>query len=318
MGSERRPRRAVLSKWTPWVFLILGLLVLGYPSLASYFEHQRDIGEITDFRAQELTPEQIAAQQDAINAYNDALNQGQFNSASDPFGAGAASEATSSYFGTGEMLFVLHVPKIDLALPTYFGATDLVLSLGAGLLENTSFPGSVGGHSVISAHRGMYNQPMFRHVDKLQAGDVIYLELSDRVLKYVVTGQQLVLPHETSVITQDPELDQLTLLTCHPFPVNDQRLLINATRAEITPAEIASINPALVPGYEGQPSYRNLHDVGRWLTETSPGQWVLSYYPVFIVLGVLVAVAGLRLVLVAARRKTARKTGAPESDPIRV
>ncbi len=194
----------------------------------------------------------------------------------------------------------------------YYGTSTVTLSRGAGLLENTSYPGLEGAHAVVSAHRGMYNQPMFLHIDQLQPGDAIFIETHDAVIKYVVTGQLLVLPWQTGVITQDAGLDQLTLLTCDPFPVNDKRLLVNAIRAPITDAEIIAINPALLAPDGDLSTQRTPAQDLPWLFETGIGKAMLERYPIYFAVTLALSVLGLRalLVTIARRRRERRRTPA--------
>lgn len=298
-------QRSIRHRLTPWVILVLGLVVLAYPTMAGYFTSQRNAAEIHDYRNQQLTDDQIAARDQAIAGYNEALAEGMFNAATDPFATDGAPPATSTYLATGELLFVLHVPSLDLQLPIYYGTSQVVLARGGGLLENTNYPGQLGGHAVVSAHRGTHDHQMFRYIDKMQPGDAIYVETTDTVLKYMTNQISLVEPQDTHVIVQQPGKDLLTLLSCHPFPVNDQRLLIHSERAEISTEEIAAINPALVPGADAT-TYRNLHDPGRWLTETSIGRWFLASYPVWIVVALIAVAAGVRFIWVAIGRRRKR------------
>lgn len=238
VGVGRRSRTAK-RRWTPWVLLVLGLLVLGYPTLAGFIEDARQGAVITEYRSSTLTDTQQEARDQAIGEYNAALEAGRFNTETDPWAQGAAA-SNSTYLGTGEALFILRIPKLGLELPVFYGTTDVILAKGAGLLENTSYPGTTGGHGVISAHRGTYNQDMFRHLDLLGIGDAFYIEDHGQQLKYVVTSTMIVKPNETGVIEQRTGHDLVTLLTCDPFPLNTHRLLVFAERAPLDPAELAA------------------------------------------------------------------------------
>lgn len=302
--ARTRAKRSRARK-TPWVFLVLGLLLLAWPSVAEWWAVRGTTVTITSFRGEELTPEQRAARDRAIAAYQESLDQGRFNTASDPFTRDGVAPASNTYLAAGEVLFVLHIPSIGVKLPVHYGTDPIVLGTGAGLLENTSYPGHQGGHAVVSAHRGGHTQKFFLHLDRMQPGDAVYLEEKDRVLKYVMTGEQLVLPHETDAIKQEPGHDLLTLLTCDPPPVNDHRLLVRAERAAITDAEVAAINPGLVPPTATSPDAPRTPAVDA----PTPGTrvdlmtLVLTTWWLPLAVSVGLAVAVLLFVLIPARRR---------------
>lgn len=289
----------------PWVFLVLGLLALAYPSITEFAALRQNTVTITDYRASRLTPEQEAARRHAIVEYEASLAGGRFYTVTDPF-AGDAVRATNSYLATGELLFVSHLPTIGVELPVFYGSDDLVLGRGAGLLENTSYPGTEGGHSVISAHRGGHTQKFFLHLDRLQPGDAVYLEESDRVLKYVMTSSAVVWPTDTGVITLEPGRDLVTLLTCDPPPVNDHRLLVRTERAAITDAEIAAINPDLVPA--AAVTAKDAAEVAREFAPRDLVTQVLTAWWLPLVSAVVVGLGVVWVVLVPRRRRRADRS----------
>lgn len=232
----------------PWVFLLLGVLVAGYPAVTAAQQKRLNSSEISTFRAQQLTAAQLKAERASRDDYQKSLEDGRFASGPDPFSSGGGSG--NNYVAAGKLLFVLHIPKLQLSLPVYYGTSDVVLARGVGLLENTSFPGAKGHHAVIAGHRGMHDKDVFLHLDDLHDGDPIYVEEHDRVLKYTMRESVIVAPTDTSRLRLEPGHDLITLLTCDPYPINTNRMLVRTERARITAAEIAAINPALVPASE--------------------------------------------------------------------
>ena len=72
-----------------------------------------------------------------------------------------------------EIIGVLEMPTMELTMPVYLGASDGHLAAGATVLGNTSAPiGGVNTNCVIAGHRGWYGADYFRHIDRLQAGDI--------------------------------------------------------------------------------------------------------------------------------------------------
>ena len=122
-------------------------------------------------------------------------------------------------YGVGdEVIGVLEIPALDLTMPVYLGASDEHLALGAAVLGSTSAP--IGGDNtncVIAGHRGWRGADYFRHIDRLQVGDIVQLTNLWETLTYAVTDIQIIQPHEVEKIKIQPNRDLLTLLTCHPY-----------------------------------------------------------------------------------------------------
>jgi len=121
----------------------------------------------------------------------------------------AASDSAGSPGRSG--VARLLVPKIGLDTVVVEGTTAQALLMGPGHMENTAFPGTEG-NSVIAAHRDTF----FRRLGELRRGDSIYLESSDDLYHYTVTGTRVVEPGDLSVVK--PTADALvTLITCYPI-----------------------------------------------------------------------------------------------------
>ncbi|MGN1130261.1 MAG: class C sortase [Ruminococcus sp.] len=129
------------------------------------------------------------------------------------------------------MIGYVEIPKISVNLPIYHATTEEVLQKGAGHLQNTSFP--VGGkstHSVISAHTGMPTATMFDYLTEMEKGDVFYIRVIGKTLKYKVDQIKVILPNETENLRVIPGEDYVTLLTCTPYGLNTHRLLVRGVR----------------------------------------------------------------------------------------
>src|SRR5690625_5337415 len=72
----------------------------------------------------------------------------------------------------------------------------------------------------------MWTKAMFRNIDELHDGDVFYIHSMDETLEYKVYKQQVIYPDETDSLAVEDNKDLATLLTCHPYRYNYQRLLI--------------------------------------------------------------------------------------------
>ena len=110
-----------------------------------------------------------------------------------------------------------------------------MLSVAVGHLEGTSLP--VGGqstHSVVSAHRGLPTAVLFTHLDRMEIGDTFYFTILDRTLTYEVDQIRIVDPDNSSLIQISEGKDYCTLLTCTPYGIKTQRLLVRGHQVDET------------------------------------------------------------------------------------
>ena len=133
----------------------------------------------------------------------------------------------------------VEIPKIGITLPIYHTTDEEVLEKAAGHLEGSSLP--VGGestHAVISAHRGLPSASLFTDLDLLEEGDHFLIHVLDETLCYEVDQILTVEPDETEALQVEEGEDLVTLLTCTPYGVNTQRLLV---RGHLVPYEEAVV-----------------------------------------------------------------------------
>ena len=157
----------MLSKKSTIILLIcffIGLSVLLYPSISSYWNSKTQSEAIVDYESMlaNYKPEDRTAVFEEANAYNQqlaalALPMQECSTLS------ALYWRTLDVTGTGMMGYI-SVPKIDQELPVYHGTSDAVLGKAVGHLEGTSLPvGGAGTHSVVSAHRGLPSAVLFTY-----------------------------------------------------------------------------------------------------------------------------------------------------------
>ena len=180
-----------------------------------------------------LREERIAAK-----IYNTALNPVQFNTES-------IREAEADYdkllnmSGSGLMGF-LEIPVISVNLPIYHGTGEAVLAQGVGHLVGSSLPiGGAGTHSVLTGHSGVAGKKLFSDLDQMSLGDIFYVHVLNETLAYRVIEIDVVLPHETDLLSIIPDEDLCTLVTCTPFGVNTHRLLVRGRRIPYEKSEAA-------------------------------------------------------------------------------
>ena len=143
-------------------------------------------------------------------------------------------------FDRDPMMSWVEIPSINVSMPIYHGTNEEVLMAGVGHLEGTSLPvGGTSSHCVLTAHSGMRNLSMFDDIHALGEGDLVLLHTMNRTLAYKVTGSEVVWPDEVESLGIEPGADELTLVTCTPYGVNDHRLLVHCERTEYVEQEAA-------------------------------------------------------------------------------
>ena len=131
-----------------------------------------------------------------------------------------------------EVIGVLEIPTLELVMPVYLGASDSHLAAGAAVLGNTSAPiGGVSTNCVIAGHREWYGADYFRHIDRLQVGDMVTVTNLWKTLTYTVVDMKIIQPDQVDKIKIQPGRDLLTLITCHPYASGGrQRLVVYCER----------------------------------------------------------------------------------------
>lgn len=180
----------------------------------------------------------VLAQARVYNKALTASGQHAIGSITDPetgavdFAARADKDYWRTLKGAQGVMGTIRIPRIGVTLPIRHGSDEAALANGAGHLYGTSLP--VGGkstHTVITAHRGVPDKELFTRLDELHKGDVFYLTVAGRTIAYKVFRIMQVDPQDTSHVRIRKGEDLATLLTCTPYGVNTQRLLVTGRRA---------------------------------------------------------------------------------------
>ena len=221
------------------LIFLAGLSLLLYPLVANQWNNHKQKQLISNYESVISDKEaagniDYAAEMKKAEAYNDALLPSILP---DSFAvADASTETDSSYedslniAGDG-MMGIVEIPKIAIKLPIYHGTGDEVLQKAAGHLEGSSLPiGGESTHAVISAHRGLPSASLFTDLDQLEIGDHFLIHVLDETLCYEVDQILVVDPEDTSALAVEDGEDLVTLLTCTPYGVNTQRLMVRGHR----------------------------------------------------------------------------------------
>lgn len=209
------------------ISFFVGLSVLLYPAISSYWNSRTQSNAIVNYESilANYEPEDYTAIFEAAEEYNRDLSQ-----LASPFHEYDTLEEdyweTLDVSGTGMMGYI-SIPKINQELPIYHGTSESVLNIAVGHFQGSSLP--VGGestHCVVSAHRGLPTATLFTYLDRLEIGDTFTFSILDRSFTYEVDQIRIVEPNDTSLIQIEEGKDYCTLLTCTPYGINTQRLLV--------------------------------------------------------------------------------------------
>lgn len=124
-----------------------------------------------------------------------------------------------------EQAIRVQVPAIGVDAPIVQGDGWEQLKKGVGQHVGTSNPGQ-DGNMVLSAHNDIFGE-IFRDLDQLKAGDQVIIHTNQRSYTYVISGSKVVEPTQVEVMdsTNQPKL---TLVSCYPYLVDDQRIVVTA------------------------------------------------------------------------------------------
>jgi sortase A len=86
-------------------------------------------------------------------------------------------------------------------------------------------PGA-SGNVVLSAHNDIFGE-IFRDLDRLEPGDEITIYTNQRAYTYVVSDSMVVEPTQVDIMDNTSQ-PTLTLISCYPYLVDDQRIAITS------------------------------------------------------------------------------------------
>lgn len=228
------------------IIFLAGLSLLLYPFVANQWNNYRQKQLISNYE-QVVSDKEAAegidydAERKKAEDYNEALLPCVLP---DSFALAELSGVDPVYMNTlniagDEMMGSVEIPKINIKIPIYHTTEEDVLNKGAGHLEGSSLPvGGANTHAVISAHRGLPSASLFTDLDQMKVGDHFLLHVLDETLCYEVDKISVVKPEDTSALAVEDGQDLVTLLTCTPYGVNTERLLVRGHRVSYVEEEV--------------------------------------------------------------------------------
>ena len=228
------------------IIFLAGLSLLLYPFVANQWNNYRQKQLLSGYE-QVVSDKEAAegidydAERKKAEEYNEALLPCVLP---DSFALAESSGEDPVYMNTlniagDEMMGSVEIPKIDIKIPIYHTTEEEVLNKGAGHLEGSSLPvGGANTHAVISAHRGLPSASLFTDLDQLKEGDHFLIHVLNETLCYEVDKISVVEPEDTSDLAVEDGADLVTLLTCTPYGVNTERLLVRGHRVPYVEEEV--------------------------------------------------------------------------------
>lgn len=133
-------------------------------------------------------------------------------------------------------LGVIRIDKIGAVYPIFDNTNKRTLLLGVGVVDTTDPPSTKRNTlTVLAGHRGSgRGLDYFLHIGKLEPGDEIKITTRKEILHYRVVGDEVVEPNDWSRFIREEDKTKLYLMSCHPYPKNNKRLLVKADLVKYT------------------------------------------------------------------------------------
>lgn len=180
----------------------------------------------------------------------------------------------------------LIIPSLNVDVPVHFGISndnDTVMDAMNHGVAQFSIPGAnadpgetgnlvITGHSAGDIYSNNQYKFIFSGLERLKAGDNIYVNYQSVRYTYSVKRLQTIEPSDVAALTADNNKPQLVLVTCTPLGTSRYRLLVFADQINPAPSTI-SAKPPTTPKKEAtktnampanEPSF--FEKIWNWLT----------------------------------------------------
>ena len=231
---------------------IVGVLLCAFPLLSSIYTGVEQNNMLSTYKSEVTATDTqtIKKQVELAHEYNEALFQISNSSVGDMSTDILSDESYNSILDiTGKgIIGTIEIPKIDVNLPIYHGTDDDVLSNGIGHIQTSSFPvGGINTRTVVSGHRGLPNAKLFTRLDELVKNDLFYFKVGGETLAYKIYKIEVVKKDEApDVLGIEEGKDLATLLTCTPYGINTQRLILTGKRVPYSEKKKEAIEPEMM------------------------------------------------------------------------
>ncbi|MCR1961207.1 class C sortase [Thomasclavelia cocleata] len=213
---------------------LIGLGIFLYPHISSWMINNEVRDAIEEFKTNSSLAysKQKDALYQAMMAYNETLYLSGQSEISDAWTFKQEEFKFNDYDYKNNAVATITIPKMELKMPIYLGATKENMNRGIVNLGNTSLPiGGKNTNCVLAGHRGYRGAAFFRNIEDLQIGDEIIIDNYWEQLKYNVYEIKVIYPTESEQVLIQEGKDMLTLITCHPYRNNYQRYVVYCRRS---------------------------------------------------------------------------------------
>jgi sortase A len=135
----------------------------------------------------------------------------------------------------GDAIARIMIPSIGLSKYVVEGTDVASLRKGPGHYPDTPLPGD-SGTTAIAGHRTTYGAP-FRHIDEVQHGEPVIVDMPDARLVYRIQRTKIVDDEDLSVRDR-VGYQRLVLSACHPLYSAAQRIIVFARLIRREPARV--------------------------------------------------------------------------------
>ncbi|MBQ9019787.1 sortase [Candidatus Saccharibacteria bacterium] len=178
----------------------------------------------------------------------------------------------------------LIIPKLNVDVPIHFGISNdeatVMDAMNSGVAQfsipgASAMPGQVGnlaisGHSAGDIYSNNQYKFIFSGLERLVAGDTIYINYESKRYTYTVTKLNTVEPTDVAALVYETKKPMLTLITCTPLGTSQYRLLVTAEQVDPAPETATKVeqpsknssNESAMPSNE--PSF--FEGIWGWLT----------------------------------------------------
>ena len=150
----------------------------------------------------------------------------------------------------------LIIPKLNVDVPVAFGIDidEVMSAMNYGVAQYSipganALPGQIGnlvitGHSAGDIYSSNPYKFIFSGLERLEVGDLIYVNYESTRYTYQVTKQEVVEPTDVAALIYDTDKPMLTLITCTPLGTSRYRLLVTAEQISPDPNPDNVADPA--------------------------------------------------------------------------
>ncbi len=246
----KKPGKKSRQIWTTVAFILVlsGVVMFSYPHIADYLNRQYTDLSIKSFEktVESMADVETVTQTEEVNkiktpldmlyekveAYNEKLYLEGQKDLVDPFSYQVSSIDLSEYGIEDNLFGYIEIPKIDIKLGLYLGASSENMVKGAVHLTQTSLPiGGKNTNAVIAAHRGTRaSGSMFLNINKIEVGDKVYITNAWGTLTYSATSIEIIAPNDIDKVLIQEGRDMVTLISCNPYGQHTQRYVVYCDR----------------------------------------------------------------------------------------